>query len=530
MRNFFKYIIIARLVLFAVTTSAQPGFYVPQAGKIFFNGDSATIFSNVMNYGQLGVGKKAFVNFSGNIWFNDAKSLITDESNSGNGVTGTGGWIRFLSDSILQQLNGGYNTATKYGPLFSHLQIQNKYGVELNGSSAKVRKELLFSIGRVYLRDNMMTVGDNDPGTISGYDSLRYFVTNNKPGSGMLIRENITNSDGRIDFPVGSRDNAYTPAAVQSNSDLGDDYYVNVFDSVKAGRLTGNNLATTGINKTWEIGKRFRPGLDDAEIFLQHLNKDEGAQFTANRNYTYVSYFNGSNWDTGAPQSRPVAGYLTTGGTLNGSGVNGRVFNNTIASPSYFTKFAGDGSINLQTGLWFNARRTGDSTVYVYWKTKPEIDVQYFIVQRKLSNESEFTNVDTVSSLAIAGISFSELDYSLTDPNGYTGISYYRLQVINYNSSFFYSNTIAVGGIPGRSLNLIWPNPTQNIFYVSCDPVWQIESIIVYDAVGRKIKQENTNGRTIIQMGGLEPGTYMVTLVRTGGQIVETKKLVVVGY
>lgn len=512
------------------TAIAQSGFYVPVTGKIFFKGDSATIFSNVINQGSFGVGKSAFVNFSGQKWENSSQSVIADESNGGTGTTGTGGWIRFLNDTIRQQIKGGYNTVTRSGPTFPRLQIQNNSGVELVENNTKIRRQVKLSKGLFYLHDYILSVGDRDPGTINGYDSSRYFVTDGKSRTGLLLRENITSADGQVVFPVGSGSNSYTPAAIQNTSSQGDDYYVNVFDGVKSNVVSGSDVSINGVNKTWEIGKRYFPGIDKSQISLQHINTDEGSLFTANRNNAYVSYYNGSRWDTGAPQSSPVAGYLTSGSMLTNSGVNDRIIYDAVSAPSYFTKFTGTGSSSVQTGLWFNARRTGKQTVHVYWKTKPEVNVQYFIVQRRLSNETDFTNVDTIVSQINGGISLAELSYAMDDLNSYTGISFYRLQVMNLNTTFFYSNIIAVPGSTDDGLNLLWPNPTQGIFYVSCDPVWEIEYIFIYDAIGRKVKQEATNGRNIIQMSGLEPGTYLVSFVRKGGQIVETKKLVVGGY
>ena len=75
---------------------AQSGFFVPPKAKIFFSGNTSTIFSNVTNQGQLGVGKNATVNFKGQQWENDPSALVTDESNNGNGTTGQGGMINFL--------------------------------------------------------------------------------------------------------------------------------------------------------------------------------------------------------------------------------------------------------------------------------------------------------------------------------------------------------------------------------------------------------------------------------------------------
>jgi hypothetical protein len=168
--------------------------------------------------------------------------------------------------------------------------------------------------------------------------------------------------------------------------------------------------------------------------------------------------------------------------------------------------------------------------VHVFWKTNPEKIVRYFIVQRRLSTENNFSNIDTVASLVNGGISLSDLNYAMDDPNGFKGISFYRLKVVNLDTSSFYSNIVAVGGNPDGPLNLLWPNPTNDIFWISCDPVWKIGSIVIWNTAGQKIRQVNTNGRNVIQMDALiSTGTYFIGFIREGGQIVETKKLIVAG-
>ena len=153
MNNFTRHITLlaAIMLVFVVAGHAQQsGFYVPKKGKIFFNGDTATIFSNVVNHGKMGVGKKAVVNFKGKKWQNSADAKITDDSNGGEDATGTGGLVRFNGiDSGRQQIDGGYNAVTREGPAFSHVQIQNAAGVELNNSTTKVRHELQLALDAI---------------------------------------------------------------------------------------------------------------------------------------------------------------------------------------------------------------------------------------------------------------------------------------------------------------------------------------------------------------------------------------------
>src|SRR5450756_1963017 len=164
-----KHIIIT-LILYACTSAAiaQTGFFVPQQSRIYFFGNTSTIFSNVLNKGHIGINKGALVNFKGLQWENDPKSQITDESINGLSTIGQGGMIRFLTpDTTLsplidqqQLVIGGYNAAARSGPSFPNLSIANSWGVKLLSASTKVRRELNFIAGNIYVNDNILIVGD----------------------------------------------------------------------------------------------------------------------------------------------------------------------------------------------------------------------------------------------------------------------------------------------------------------------------------------------------------------------------------
>ncbi|MEJ7769403.1 MAG: hypothetical protein WKF89_16410, partial [Chitinophagaceae bacterium] len=345
---------IAVLLFAHLTSFAQTGVYVPKDGKIFFSGN-ATIFSDVVNEGKMGVGKKAAVNFTGKQWENGSQALITDESNGGETANGTGGVVRFVStDTVPQFLNGGYNAASHQGAAFSNLEIASKGGVKLIGSNTKVRNELKLTEGLVYVNNNILLIGEGNPGKISGYDSLHFIVTDDKKNEGFLLRESISEQDGVVVFPVGSKGEAYTPTAIRSRSAVADNYYVNVTDGVKMDSISGD-MSAQGVNKTWQVDKQLHPNEGEVDISLQHLNEEEGSLFSANKSKTYVAQFSQSTWKEMHPQSMPVAGFLTSGASLVQSGVNTNTFNGTISTASYFTKLTGNGdTIKIKTAFWFN--------------------------------------------------------------------------------------------------------------------------------------------------------------------------------
>jgi hypothetical protein len=519
------------LLLVGAGHAQQSGLYIPKKGKIFFTGDTATIFSNVVNHGKVGVGKKAVVNFKGKKWQNDAKATITDESNGGEDATGKGGLIRFNgTDSGRQQIDGGYNAATREGPAFSHVQIQNAAGVELNNSTTKVRHELQLSEGHLYLHDNTLVVGDGNPGSISGYDADRFIVTGGTANAGLLVRENIRNRDGWVVFPIGSHAASYTPLAIRNIVAQGDDYHARILDGVKKELFSGNDLIDESVNKTWEIGKRIRPNIGRTEISLQHLIADEGKIFQANRQYAYISYYSNQGWDTSYPQMLPAAGNLTSRNTIQNSGLNNRTLTGKIAAASYFTKMTGKGDTTLKkTRLWFSGYRTDKNNVLVYWTTKPELNVRYFVVQRKLSNEAVFTNHDTVQSKAVGGFSNDFLHYHINDFNNHTANSYYRLLLVNYNGDTSYSNIVVVGGKPGGYQLLLWPNPSPGRFYIGVSGAAAIKYVVIYNTLGQLVRRELVNERSIIEMTIHLPGVYEVAFISHSGQLLETKKLLVTG-
>jgi len=519
------FLLFSFMTILCTNVFAQSGFYIPKQAKIYFAGDSATIFTNVLNDGNLGLGQKAFLNFKGRLWQNHPLSMITDETS---GISGTGGWVRFLSDSIRQQIIGGYNSVTKTGPAFQHLMIQNPIGVELAGGSTKVRKEFSFNRGLVYLNGKIFVVGDNNPGNITGFNETKYFVTGTQPRGSLLLRENINQSNGKIIFPVGTKENAYTPAAVQSKSAQGDDYFVNVFDEVRSNLFIGTTMTKEGVAKTWNIGKLNRPYEDEVEVFLQHLNNDEGSIFKQNKAYSYISNFVSNQWDTAYPQQYPSAGNLTTGNTLSNSGVNSRTLRGTLSNDAYFTKFTGFGDSTLTTKILFGAYRIDNKLARVVWQTKPEVNIKTYIVQRRYASEPDFTNIDTVSSQAVNGLSLYYLNYAINDPNTYKGITYYRLQIFDYSNRFQYS-TVASINLSTFNYIVLWPNPSHGEFNIIIN-THLAKTIVITNNLGQKMWEGPIPIQRILRLRlpQLVPGTYYISAIDPDGVLVETQKLLIV--
>jgi hypothetical protein len=150
------------------------------------------------------------------------------------------------------------------------------------------------------------------------------------------------------------------------------------------------------------------------------------------------------------------------------------------------------------------------------------------VVERRLSTETSFKSVGTVASQAINGYSTVTLNYQLIDiPNRDRGISFYRLRSVQYDSSFSFSDTIAVGAAPGEYSIMLWPNPAAGNFFLSIHKTLPAKAVVIWNAIGQKVKEEPVNGRNIIPLFLPIQGTYFVGVILTTGELIETKKVVI---
>lgn len=117
--------------------------------------------------------------------------------------------------------------------------------------------------------------------------------------------------------------------------------------------------------------------------------------------------------------------------------------------------------ISLPTGLLdFQANAISINLVRTHWSTFSEQGNSHFDVQRTVSGY-EWETIGTVQSF---GNSTELLEYSFNDDRPYTGLSYYRLRIVNLDGEITYS--------PIRSVYLddhhisVFPNPTDGLLTI----------------------------------------------------------------
>ena len=140
---------------------------------------------------------------------------------------------------------------------------------------------------------------------------------------------------------------------------------------------------------------------------------------------------------------------------------------------------AGTCTVVPLTILSFDAKRKDINEVDLYWKTTNEINNKGFNVQRSLGNTEKFETIAFVPALMNSA---TEKKYSLRDHNNYEGISYYRLQQMDEDGKFAYSEIRAVKGYTGTSSLALYPNPVrENLVADIYAPQITSAKLMIYD-------------------------------------------------
>lgn len=204
---------------------------------------------------------------------------------------------------------------------------------------------------------------------------------------------------------------------------------------------------------------------------------------------------------------------LTTASTVTGDRI---IF-------SAFT-FTNDGYYTIGTKNWvvsplpieltnFEAKLNANK-VDITWTTATEKNNSLFTVE-KTKNGTDFEMVGTLKG---AGNSSSPKSYALTDPNPYTGISYYRLKQTDFNNNSSYSPLSLIDFTQETLLLSVYPNPTDGIIYITQKEFQSGDiNLVVSDASGKSVfnKTLSIKGKDPLSIDlkdQLAAGTYLLKL------------------
>lgn len=199
------------------------------------------------------------------------------------------------------------------------------------------------------------------------------------------------------------------------------------------------------------------------------------------------------------------------------------IVNNTVVngqSPS-MQELVGGSTLNSMGTLpillsAFSATLIEDG-VALDWTTSLEINSDHFVIERSSNAGAAWDVLGTVSA---HGNSVTTLSYSFTDTKPVQGTSEYRLEMVDKDGKFAFSEvkTIRTGMITGVS---VYPNPARDFVNVTLGNASGFTLIRLYNQGGQLLQEKSTNnpGGTVIPLSvsGYPEGNYIIVVTGADG-------------
>jgi hypothetical protein len=219
-----------------------------------------------------------------------------------------------------------------------------------------------------------------------------------------------------------------------------------------------------------------------------------------------VAHWNGSAWED--------AGLVAWTGDKNG----GTITSGDRSSFSPHSTGQTDSPLPVEL-VRFDSEMT-DEGALLEWMTASERDNAWFVVE-KMNGKGEFIEI---ARLAGAGNSNSLRTYRYTDDDTHPGYNYYRLRQIDYNGTETAFGIVSAKHEANNEMHSYYNHGTLNVS--TTIPAPGTSYLIMFDAQGRKVLQENIHGgENSFNVSKLAKGPYLLRAFI--GQEVFTKKVIV---
>ncbi len=452
----------------------------------------------------------------GNLNISGTGTLDMDDGNTvtADGVINIlGNWNNTLGAAAFQEGNGtvrfrgnlNQTITTQGGTERFHNIVFNKTGgnVTLNATNAEVSGTATFTAGvlnapnatteRLEFLDNATTTGANNSSYVNGW-----------------VRK-VGNDD--FVFPVGD-DGFYAPIAISAPSNTTDHFtatYDRVYPTPYDINLKDVTLDHVGNCEHWILNRT--GGSSDVFVELSYDNVRSCGITIGQESALRVARWDGTMWrDHGN-----VAATLIPASAIRSSAAINSFSPFTLASSNSFNP------LPLEL-LSFKGKVNGKGEAELSWQTATEIDIAGFAVEKSTDNR-EFRKIGFVNATNANLNTYGFLD------KDFTGLSYYRLRIVEQDNTFRYSQTISLDKTKAVQL-LIYPNPATEKDFVKVALGARSEiSTIKVEIVSQTGKTlaivndslENTETQLSEKLQNLPKGLYIVHLQTENGEMLTSK-------
>lgn len=398
--------------------STAPGVLHQIAGNLIV--DLGSVFS--LDFGANNMTQPGIIN--GNV---SLTGSIILSSLSGGDLKVRGNWLNstgtFQTTGRTSFFDGttGVQTISGTQTTFNNLVINNSFGVTML-QNVIVGNTLALTSGALNLNSNSLTINNSAAAAISR--TTGYIVSEQTTNSSKVIW-NIGSTTGAHTYPFGNAAGTYLPFILDLTvGDIGNATVSTYGTGTDNTPYPTTPVAVTNMNNYAGTDN----GPNTVDRFWQ-IDKD-GASGTA------TLTFSASSTEVGTITSLVAQRWssLTSGWQIPLTGQISMSTSVTVPDVTTFSPWALSGNATLlPIGLVSFTATLNDTHVDLFWETASETNCDYFTVEKSV----DALHYETVATVHGAGNSSQAIQYAILDPHPYSGLSYYRLRQMDFDSSVF---------------------------------------------------------------------------------------------
>jgi hypothetical protein len=162
---------------------------------------------------------------------------------------------------------------------------------------------------------------------------------------------------------------------------------------------------------------------------------------------------------------------------------------------------------------------TNNKNIKIQFSTSQETNNAYFNIERSTDSR----NWKKLGSIAGAGTTQQEQQYSFLDEAPLPGLNYYRIKQVDYDGSFSYSPIVSARW-EGKAQVYLFPNPTNDLLQISGLPTTDGPiTIEIIDMAGR-IMLRHTWNQSAINVASLADGVYSLR-ISSSIEVIDSQRL-----
>jgi pectinesterase len=396
-----------------------------------------------------------------------------------------------FNGTTAQTTSTNFAATTPTANTVNNMIINNPAGVTLSNS---------LSTALIGLNTGKLTLGANNISTsaITGGSTSSYIITD---GAGKLKINNV--GAANVLYPVGPSASAFNPMII-NNSGTADNFSVKVKTGVDNSPFDPTKLVNVQWDLTEDIAGGSNLSMTPSWNAATPGTGDEAASFDHGNNLVIGHY------------DPALLTWSETGAAVAGS----NPYTVTASGFTGFSPFAVgnanaflSGTLPLQL-LNFNAVKDKQK-VLLNWQTENASNLQNFYVERS----ADGINFVTVTILP-ANNTIVRNNYNITDNDPLSGISYYRLKIVERNATVSFSTIVKINGTLANTVT-ITPNPATEYIKIKL-PDAGLYSISIVSADGKNLLHQNSSMPVVtLPISNFKKGIYLIRIQGKGEMLTQ---------